>query len=210
MKGLLLKEYYTGTRYCRVHMAAILLFVVVSAFSNSSSFFMGYAMIFSGIIPVYLLSYDEKSRWNTFVEAFPYTRRDIVTVKYVAALAVLGATAVLLLLAQGVRAAVMRDVDMASGLGSLLVFLCAGLVIPSVMLPVTFWFGVEKGRVVTILFIMVFGGALGALGAMALDTTPAEITAYFGTAAAFSVPAAALLFWLSWRLAIRLYEKREL
>ena len=85
MKGLILKDFYMAMKYCRVYLAITIIFAIASIYGNST-FFLFYPVLMAGIIPVNLISYDEKSKWNVYVGAFPYTRREFVSVKYIVCL----------------------------------------------------------------------------------------------------------------------------
>lgn len=209
MKGLLLKDFYMTGAYCRLQLGALALCAVGGA-AAGKSFLIAYAMMFAGLVPVYLLSYDEKSRWSGYAEVFPYTRREVVAAKYVTALAVMGAAAVLVLLALGVRNAVVGDMEPGACIRLLSLSLSAGLLLPGILLPVMFWLGVERGRIVTMVLMVLFAAALGGVGSVSVDMGMGEMAAHIGPAAVAAPAAAALILLLSWRLAVWLYGRREL
>ncbi len=99
MKGLLLKDFYQLTKYCRAYLAVALVFAAAAAVNNNM-FFLVYPMIMVSVIPINLISYDEKSKWNLYAGALPYSRRQLVSVKYVIALVVFCAAFLLLAAAQ--------------------------------------------------------------------------------------------------------------
>ncbi len=212
MKGLLLKDLYMAAKYCRVYPIIILVFAAASIFSDENVFFLFYPILMAGIIPVTLLSYDEKSRWEVYSGAFPYTRKQLVTAKYEIALLVLGCSVGLIAAVQAIHLGLSGSADWTGYALLLASLLSLGLFAPCILLPVMFRFGVEKGRIVYYAVILVTCGALGALGVLDLDVD--IVTFLSGAGAGWIIPAmlmaSVLLLLISWQLSIHFYQKREL
>ncbi len=214
MKGLLLKDCYVAARSCRVHIGLIVLLTLLSLFVDAGLICLLYPIIFAGMIPTYILSVDEKSGWSGYAETLPYDRRDIVTGKYTVALISLCASALFMVIVWSVRVAVSGG-SMTALLRTVAAVLSLGLLFPTATLPFMFRFGADKGRLaatgaaailaVAAAFIAITadpdGAAMGI--SFARETDP---TAY----PSLILPAAIILFVLSWRLSIGLYKKREL
>ena len=82
MKGLLLKDWYMVVKYCKAYLLICLVFIGVSIMSDDNFFFILYPCILCGMIPVTLLGYDERSKWDQYCAALPYTKAQIVSGKY--------------------------------------------------------------------------------------------------------------------------------
>ena len=82
MKGLLLKDWYMMKKYCRSYVLIAVVFIALSLVSSGNMFFVFYPCLLCGIIPVNLLGYDERSRWMQYSGTLPYTKRQIVSAKY--------------------------------------------------------------------------------------------------------------------------------
>ena len=82
MKGLLRKDLYLMIKYCRLFFILIIVFSFAGAWNNNL-FFALYPITISSIIPVNLLSYDEKSNWSLYACTFPCSRKEIVSSKYI-------------------------------------------------------------------------------------------------------------------------------
>ena len=80
-----------------------------------------------------------------------------------------------------------------------------GLIAPAIMLPVSLYFGVEKGRILYFILIGVFV----TLGITLFDSVREIGTGHPGSMAV-SVPVVLLIYGGSWLLSRKLYEKREL
>ncbi|MFT4004135.1 MAG: ABC-2 transporter permease [Lacrimispora sp.] len=210
MKGLLLKDLYMAARYCRFYVAISLVFAVASIWGNNI-FFMIYPVLMTTVIPVNLISYDEKSKWSVYAGTFPYSREELVSIKYVMTLIFLGIGVLMIVAAQAVKMVIYGALDwkLLGLFTAVLPFV--GLTGPCIMLPAIFKFGVEKGRGIFYAVIIVVCALYGAVGAIGADS---DIMVFLLTTGIWIVPAffaaGLLLLWGSWRLSIKFYEKREL
>lgn len=210
MKGLLLKEFYMINKYCRMYLALVCIFAVVFVMSGNE-FMMFYPVALTGIIPMSLVSYDERSKWCVYADTFPYTRKQIVSAKYLITLFYLLGTVVILAAAGAVRGCLSSDggMDIKGYIFSVSMVPVAGLFVPSIMLPPVFKLGAEKGRVVYYVEILAIAVIFGIF--MEFQTELAQWLAHFGS---LVVPAAfagmMMLFGISWMLSVKFYERREL
>ena len=206
MKGLLRKDLYMALRYGRMRLVICVVFLAVgSVAAEEQFFFLVYPVLLGGILPVTLLSYDERFHWERTCETLPVTRAAAVSARYLMALLGFLLFFALTMLVQAV-------VLLPQGRGGELLTLAMllpwmGLAAPSILLPVCFRFGVEKGRYIYYLII----GLLVLVGLLFAD----QIRGLAGKTVAFSAPLmtvalCALLFTGSWLLSIKLYESREL
>lgn len=210
MKGLLLKDLYMAARYCRFYVAISLVFAVASIWGNNI-FFMIYPVLMTTVIPVNLISYDEKSKWSVYAGTFPYSREELVSIKYVMTLIFLGIGVLMIVAAQAVKMVIYGALDwkLLGLFTAVLPFV--GLTGPCIMLPAIFKFGVEKGRGIFYAVIIVVCALYGAVGAIGADS---NIMVFLLTTGIWIVPAffaaGLLLLWGSWRLSIKFYENRGL
>lgn len=87
MKGLLLKDFYMATKYCKSYLFVLVAFLAASCCGKTSMFFCYYPCMIFGLIPVNMLSYDERSKWNVYSAALPYSKAQIVSGKYIIGIA---------------------------------------------------------------------------------------------------------------------------
>ena len=93
-------------------------------------------------------------------------------------------------------------------LSAVLPSFCVGLIMIALTLPLMFRFGVEKGRMFFVLFIVVLacGGAGLVQGVSSADDAPAALQSLVG----FGVPAlAVVLTAVSVPLSVRLYDRQQ-
>lgn len=208
MKGLLLKDLYMTKKYCRSFLLLIVVFTAVSVFGNDSAFMIFYPCMVTGMIPVTLLSYDEREKWNEYAGTLPYDRADLVSVKYIMAL-LLGAVMVVFSTAAQTAKLLIRGTFTPGELLSLLMtFIVVSLIVPTLMLPFFFRFGVEKGRVAYYVTIGVICGGLAVLSGVGDGT--GGLFAGRTLSGFTALVLVAVLFAVSWRLSVCFYQRREI
>ena len=208
MKGLLQKDLYMIWKYCRMLLlicAAFLIGGVGAGIDNA--FFIIYPVLLASVMPVTLMSYDERFGWNKTCDTMPISRKTVVHARYVMALRCFAALYALTLL---VQAAVLLPqgqgeelLDMATSLP------IVGLLSPTVLLPVIFKWGVEKGRIAYYILI----GAMTAAGMVFMSDMnmgAPDFPLRGGAALLFILSGCRLRFLASWLLSVKIYEKREL
>lgn len=210
MKGLLRKDLYMAVKSCRLQFVVILIFAVCFI-QSESIFLLFYPIVMAGIIPINLIAYDEKSRWDVYARVFPYSVKDLVSVKYVVTLLFLGISMVVILIAQGIGMWKSRTVHWQS-VGMMAAALATtGLFSPCIMLPAVFKVGVEKGRVI---YYAVLIGTFALLGAAGVWGSYAGIVEILSSLGGWLVPvllaADVLLLAVSWWLSVRFYQAREI
>lgn len=204
MKGLLLKDLYLIRSYCRTMLLITAVFLAVFALAGSEeiSFYLVFPCMLAGILPMTLLSYDEREKWDVCTTTLPVTKTQVVTVKYLLVPLMLVPVALLSLAAVLLR----RSGSLAGGLELLTIAVTVGLLAPAIILPFAFGLGVEKGRLAyyaTIAVLFTLGGVFGATG-----KAPSGLPRILSSPALLPLLALALLV-LSWRISVVLYQKRK-
>lgn len=206
MKGLLKKDLYMAWAYCKVYLLLALVFLVFSFLASDNLFFMVYPMVIVSMLPVNMVSYDEKFKWTVYCDALPVSRKQVVSEKYLLSLLASGAV---LLLMGGIRGtALLLQGQPAAFWNLLTILLVFGLVSPAVILPFILRLGPEKGRLVYYVIIAIFCAAC-----IILMNRPLVTWTGFGSRPLDTLLVlllSALIFVGSRLLAIRLYQKREL
>lgn len=207
MKGLLLKDWLMIKKYCRSYVFILAIFYGISVFSPNNLFFLVYPVVMASMIPFSLISYDEKSRWASYADTLPVSRRQVVHVKYITTLLLMLAANILSGIALLISGYFHKDFDIKLIPGILGMVGMLGIMIPSLTLPLGLRFGAEKGRVITYLAIVVACAGAGTLGA--LVQFDVEIPLLQGGWILF-LAGSLIVLAVSWLWAIRLYQKREL
>lgn len=198
MLALLLKDLYTLKAQMKVFLFILIIFAL--AFQAEAGAF---AVFYATLLPVTSLAYDEQSKWPQLALMLPYSIKDIVLSKYL-----LGWFLSFV-------------VSMLYGLVSLLIdggdyflvviFMSLALCFLALTLPLVFWLGTEKGRLLLVAVLAGIFGMIGATGYICVLYGMQEVP--FGSVPAFSGVCllGTLLFnVLSIFLSIFLYKRRLL
>lgn len=207
MKGLLLKDFYMTKKYCKMIILCILLFAGVSVAESSNLFFQFYPVVMASMLPVSILGYDEKCHWDVYGQIFPYSRKQFVSVKYLMSLFCVCGMWLLLAVVQVVGMLVNKTGMQNNFLFFFFLVLSSGILSSGILLFVIFKFGTEKGRLAYLVIIaLVCGG-----GAVSMSTDVSlHIPVSANVLSLLILTASAAVFFLSWLLSMKIYEKREL
>lgn len=203
MKALLKKDIFVFIRQMRLFLLMITIFAVLPGINMTT-----FAIVYCGMLPYVAMAYDERSKWTELAAMMPYTPGDIVLSKYALGwLAIVAATA-LSTAAHLILGRILPS-TYSLALSEVLPSLCIGFIMMAVTLPLMFRFGVEKGRLLFILLIVVLacGGAGLVQGVVGSD---GEIPAALNTFFLLGIPAlAVVLTAISVPLSIVLYNRRK-
>lgn len=200
MLALFQKDCIVIYKTSRMLLLAVALFVVMGGARPDQLFFAVYPPIVLTAMALTTLSYDERSRWQVYADTLPCGRRKVVGSKYLLALAgCIGA--IVLLAASCVGFGLARgNLDLDRMLWMLNAVLLAGTVHSAVMLPVSFKFGTDKGRIVYLLCLCAF---------FALAWMPVEPRTLQGLPWMALLPLLCAGLWAgSYLIAAAVYEKR--
>lgn len=183
-------------------------FGLVSLVSPGNSFFLFYPCMICGMIPVTLLGYDERNRWNEYSGTLPYSRAELVSVKYLIGLICQSAMMLLILLGYVIKNTIAGTFHAEEFLSIVWILISVSLLATAISLPFIFKFGIEKGRVAYYISL----GIIAALCVLGSGFVSGDLTG--GASAPFALPAACgvslALYALSWYCSVRFYQKREL
>lgn len=206
MKGLVLKDFYLLTRYCRNFLLVAFVFLVmyISNPGNTAAITMLCAV--TGILPITLLSYDEREGWITYCQTLPYTKGQYVSAKYVMGLFVcLGSMVLLGLLVIFLPGGLVGLLPLVLSTGA-----AACLVPAALMLPFSFRYGTEKARVLYFFCIGLFIAGMGLVAAN-LDGRfdQGRLAQILALLPALLCGVSAVLYGASWLASIAWYRRRE-
>jgi hypothetical protein len=210
MKALLLKDFYMAAKYCRSYLliAAVFIAIMVMNDGTMSMFYVVYPCLMCGMVPVNLLSYDERSGWLKYSAALPYTKLQIVSGKYLIGLIMQGAMLIVTGIAQGIKMSVQGGFELGSYLLVMVTVLLLSVLSSSLSLPFVFKLGTEKGRTVYLL-------AVGAVcGISVASSVVSDSISKISMHSSLITPLLCLLsvgvYALSWYLSYLFFKKREL
>ena len=182
MKGLIYKDACILRTYIRAYFWVALVFSAL-AILGENVFFLAYIFIMVTTIPLSVMTEDNNSGWNVYATTMPYSRAQLVAVKYIDGLIMLG----FMLIFAGVSQTgmMLKAGDFSAG----------GL-----------FSGAEKGRVI---FLFIIGAEFAALALLAYLGFVFSDTGISSIPAVVVLLAAAALYVLSWRISTAIFSKQE-
>lgn len=203
MKALLKKDIFVLIRQMRLFLVMIIIFSVLPGVNMTT-----FAIVYCGMLPYVAMAYDERSKWTELAAMMPYTPGDIVLSKYTLGWMAIGFATVLSTAAHLILGRIFPSAY-SLALSEVFPSLCIGFIMMAVTLPLMFRFGVEKGRLLFILLIVVLACGGGALvqGMVGFD---GEIPVALNTFFSLGIPAlAVVLTAISVPLSIVMYNRRS-
>lgn len=200
MKGLILKDFYTLISYCKINLI-VSPFLILAGVVDDTEFTLLWGLMILNLLPITLLAYNEKEKWYEYCDTLPVTRADMVSSIYIISGCIWAASAVICIIAVIARAliggvavdykVIMDGLDLAKSTSVTTGF-------TAICLPVLYKFGVEKGRIISILAV---GALFGLLALKSGNTINLSVYA----------PLVALLFFgASWIISDKIFSHKEL
>jgi hypothetical protein len=203
MKGLLLKDYYTLSKQLKLYLVFILVLSAIPEMNLSAI-----ASIYAAMLPITAIAFDERSKWDQLAVMMPYSKRNLVMSKYVIGYIGVVVCYLLSLGIQLVISAVTKQPFTAETALVIVITACVALILLAINLPIMFWLGVERGRIVfmVLIAVTVFVGMMSAESATNMLST-SSLTA--GMLLGISALAAAIVNLVSILISFRFYEKKK-
>ena len=157
MKGLIIKDVLTIKNNYKSIIVTLVLFTMLSLNGSSSLLVMlpliGLMLYFS------TFSYDEYNKWDAYAISLPNGRKNVVKAKYIGTLLLMALTLVLAVIIMFIISKFNTNLNFAESLYTLLGSTCGMMLFQSIMYPLVIKFGIEKGRIVLIIFVLAFSAA---------------------------------------------------
>ncbi len=163
MKGLLIKDAYTMMKETKYFF----IMAVVMAFLQND-FLFSYIIVYAASLPIAAMAYDERAKWDKMAETLPLTVGQIIGSKYIMGY-VSVSIAMLLVISGKLLGSSFRAEDMVT----MLIVVCIALAVQAFNMPLMFWIGVERGR---LLFIALVVGAALAVSSIWQEIMASPVT----------------------------------
>lgn len=208
MKGILIKDWYMITNYCKTYVLIAVAFFAMSFFSdNINLVFITYPCIMCGMIPITIYSHDEKCNWCRYSSVLPYSAAEIVSSKYLYGIfcpVIMSVfSALVMVVNMNMKGGFQADLFV-SLIG---VAIALPLLFTTIMMPLTIKLGMEKARLVYYAFMIVLCG--GTFAITSANDTAAETQINFPLIAGIMLIAAIAAYVISWALSVQIYKKQN-
>lgn len=146
MKGLLYKEFLSLKKYLNALLLLLILYLGVSIYSKEVSFLAGFSAMAAVIVVFSSFTYDNYANWNCYALSLPLSRKRLVQGRYLFSLITIAVCLLVNLVCGGLillyshqPASIVLDSSLAvTGISLLLV---------SLIIPIAYQFGVDRGRI---------------------------------------------------------------
>lgn len=206
MKGLIIKDLIALKKQGKIMLLLAAFYIVYSISTKNISMLGVMVAVFCVMLPISSMAYDEYCKWDRYALSMPISGKTIVLSKYV--LGILLDLVGIVIIAPTSAVIVKFSGEMSIG-RSLLVSFAIGeiaLVFLSIILPIFFKFGVEKGRMLMITVILaptVLAFLVKRLNIKLPSEHNLELLAYISPIITVAV------FLLSVYISIKIYSKKE-
>ena len=208
-------------RTARMYLLLVLLYLLMtmSGVFEGTGMVNSFAAMFSVSVPLGCFSLDELARWEKFAITLPLGRKGVVQAKYAMVLLLTVVTSLFIVLMNLALFAFFPSQipSLPAGLLSAVAMTAGCLLVHALLTPACFKYGVQKARVAIFIALAAAVAIMIPLGMM--TTLPLRATAAIsgwnplvgevGVLVAGALVAAMLLLFVSYRLSLRIYEKKE-
>jgi ABC-type transport system involved in multi-copper enzyme maturation permease subunit len=209
MIGLLLKDIYTMRQYVKTLLFMLVFFAVISAgLDNPAIFFEGFIILMSMMLTISSFSYDDLAKWDRYALTLPVSRKEIVAAKYLLSIVLCVAATVISFLIAAIVLAVkpVEGFGLTEQLFATAAIISIAFFFTVVLLPLTFNFGVEKSRLLMFVIFAAPSADVIALNKLGISMpTEASLMSFLKLLPLIVI----LLYYLSYRLSVRIFSKKE-
>lgn len=206
MKGLILKDLFMIKNNLRTIVLFFVVFTFISFKDNSNLSFM--PAFISIMMFMTTFSYDDFNNWNAYAITFPNGRKNIVRSKYLASLLLAFIAIVITLGASFLMGYINHSLDIDKILNGVIGSVAAISILLTVLYPLIFKYGIEKGRIVLFVLVAFITAIIGiVLKNINISTSIIKIFNNYGI---IIIPILLILFlFLSYKISERIYLKKE-
>lgn len=205
MKGLLLKDLLVLLKLCRTQLIICLLFVVI-AIATNSSIMLVYVPVLLSTMPINLVTTDEISHWDKYSIALPFTKKEVVSSKYVFSL-IIAVISIVFSIAAAVFIGGGKNEIMSAIVGACFF----SVVTPAVMYPLIFRYGSATAKIGYYVIIGIMAAVIFAILNVVDDKAQFTfIVKKIMEVSPMVLGAMTLFYAASWFFCGRMYEKRDL
>lgn len=206
MKALILKDLYVILNQKNSLLMLITLFVIASFFLGDTGMLLIFLTVLSMTLINITLSNDETSHWNRFVNTLPINKADIVKSKYILSLILILFMVIIVFPIFLLTNTITKTFTMVNFISILSIFISGVLMMLSFVIPVTIKYGAQKARIFILALIFIPVIVINVISNGSFFHQLLEFLLLFGYIALII---AVVMFYLSYQLSVKFFEKKE-
>lgn len=208
MLGLIIKDLYSLKKTLITMLLLFVFYVVFGITADMGSSMLNIMTMLAPLIAISSFYYDDMNKWDNYAMAMPLTRRQIVTSKYALSLLLMAVSAALSSIFNVVFYVFGLDEQMGMSFTIMGVFALIGVLFVSIVMPLIYKFGLEKGRLLMMGCGILIGAAAALFASSFEDRTIQVLMDYSGWILAGAVVLILVSAALSLQISVKLYEKK--
>lgn len=149
MMGLILKDLYNLKKQSKFYFILLVFYFLIGMANNSISMFGTMLCVLAAMLPVTAMAYDEKNNWDRYALTMPLSRKDMVLSRYILGL-IFSFIAFMISIASSfflIKDSFVESITMNLGALSFV------WILMSIIFPIIFKFGIEKGRILLMMIL---------------------------------------------------------
>ena len=192
-------------------MVVFVIFYAIWAVAAKMPTMMGTMVILLSIMmPISSMSYDEAGQWYRYAFSLPIPRRTLVLSKYVLGFLVSLGGLVVSAIGNIIILALTNGENALESWLAIIGFLELGVIFLSIIIPILFKYGVEKGRLLIVVIAVIPSLLVALLGSTLKTSGTLMPSAEFLQAILYSSPLFTLaIFLISFRISVGICRKKE-
>ena len=215
MKGLLIKDILNMKNYMKQLVLVLIFFIAYGIFLKNGTFVGTMITLMLSMQVITTMSYDENAKWDKYALTMNINRKDIIISKYIFfTISIIIGIVVGITTSIAINQIAKLDTGMNEIIVTSIVVPCVFAILFSIIIPVVFKTGVEKGRIVMMLILFIpaiLVGAIVKISEKANITMPSpsnlEILMKFGVLGL--VLLTILAVFISYKVSLSIYNKKE-
>ena len=215
MKGLLIKDILNMKNYMKQLVLVLIFFIAYGIFLKNGTFVGTKITLMLSMQVITTMSYDEYAKWDKYALTMNINRKDIIISKYIFfTISIIIGIVVGITTSIAINQIAKLDTGMNEIIVTSIVVPCVFAILFSIIIPVVFKTGVEKGRIVMMLILFIpaiLVGAIVKISEKANITMPSpsnlEILMKFGVLGL--VLLTILAVFISYKVSLSIYNKKE-
>ena len=215
MKGLLIKDILNMKNYMKQLVLVLIFFIAYGIFLKNGTFVGTMITLMLSMQVITTMSYDEYAKWDKYALTMNINRKDIIISKYIFfTISIIIGIVVGITTSIAINQIAKLDTGMNEIIVTSIVVPCVFAILFSIIIPVVFKTGVEKGRIVMMLILFIPAILVGAIVKISEKTnitmpSPSnlEILMKFGVLGL--VLLTILAVFISYKVSLSIYNKKE-
>lgn len=212
MMSMIKKDILMIRANIKVILVAILI-CIFSSFTNELSNEMGILFIIpfmTVMISISTFSYDDFNNWHSYAITLPNGRKSVVKGKYIATILLTALATIMCVLLSIIMSNFKGALDIDETISSIVGSLFSIIILISILFPIIFKYGAEKGRIILFIGCFAIFGIFAIMAEIIKIDIPVSFISFLDSYALIIIPIISIvILFISYKISQRIYLKKE-